>query len=414
MSHPIKTEFIQRRLVELNVSLSQVAKMMNFSYEGLRVLMERKTAPLATIHKLAKALLVAPEDLVGNGTPSVTPHDTGAEPMTPAKRVSKPHQLPAALPDFIGRDEAVISMTRLVLKHHHEHCVIGLYGMGGIGKTTLAVAVAHAVKAKFPHGQLFIDVLGMNETPMPPRMIMESVLTGLLGAREGWPENDDDLLASYRTGLSGKRLLLVLDNVHNERQIIPLLAGDRCTFLLTSRNRLPLDHSYSQDVKLFEAETAHAFMESLVRNRANANQIELIAQYCGFLPLALRVAGVFLRESLTWTADAYIDELEREALSVLSVGSDASKNVEAVLKLSATQLVRENPTLALRWRQLADRHADLTSGSIAAAWELKPNQREILDSLTSLVNRSLLLFDPVTNGYRLHDLLRPIAKGLFR
>jgi hypothetical protein len=405
MSKPVNVDLITQRMKDLDKTKAILAHEMGMSTEAIRILMIRRTAPLPTVHKLAKALQVDLEASTSIGAGAVSVAEEGQSAVLAPQPFSKPYQLPFSLPDFTGREDALETITRQIAKNSHRHCVIGLHGMGGIGKTTLAVAIAHAVKAKYPDGQLHIDVGGLDERPMSTRTVVEHLLTSLLGMRDGWPESEHELLSVFRSVLFGKRLLIILDNVHDERQIGPLLAGERSTFLLTSRNKLPIDHVHSHEVRLFDHDVAHRFLESLVCHRASSKQIAEIAKLCDYLPLALRVAGVFLRENLTWTAETYIDELERECFSVLSVGSDEKRNVEAVLKLSATQLVRENPTLALRWRQLAERSAELTPGSIAAAWDMRTSaQREIIDSLTMLVNRSLLLFDPLTNRYRFHDL----------
>ncbi|HYV37209.1 MAG TPA: hypothetical protein VE988_15995, partial [Gemmataceae bacterium] len=95
------------------------------------------------------------------------------------------------------------------------------------------------------------------------------------------------------------------------------------------------------------------------------------------------------------------------------VGRDPEKDVEAVLKLSSAQLLRDSVERATRWHQLCGFQADFDLAAAASAWKTSINDLSVLEDLSDLQGRSLLSFDANTRRYHMHDLMRPIAEGLF-
>jgi len=154
-------------------------------------------------------------------------------------------------------------------------------------------------------------------------------------------------------------------------------------------------------------------LRRIVEKRGTNEELQKVAGLCGHLPLALRVAGDFLRLKADWTVERYVQALENERLKWLKVGNAREKDVDYVLKLSSAQLVRDNPGLALRWHFLADWPADFAAAAAAAAWDMDPNDDAVLEDLSELVDRSMVLFDERTFRYRLHDLMKQIAAELF-
>ena len=165
-------------------------------------------------------------------------------------------------------------------------------------------------------------------------------------------------------------------------------------------------------IKIFSDKKALELLRSIVGEKGSENELCEVAELCGNLPLALRVAGDFLRLKQDWTVSQYIAALYQERLRWLKVGNDPQKDVETVLKLSAAQLVRDDIDLATHWHYLADWPSDFATDAVAAAWDMEDDY-EVLEGLSNLVDRSLVLFDEETFRYRLHDLMKPIAEGLF-
>src|SRR5271166_6286983 len=165
-------------------------------------------------------------------------------------------------------------------------------------------------------------------------------------------------------------------------------------------------------IGVFTPDKSLQLLRCIVGMKGSDPELLEVAELCGHLPLALRVAGHFLRLKQGWTVGQYIAALQAERLRWLKVGDDPQKDVEAVLKLSSAQLVRDDVDLATRWHHLADWPSDFASDAAAAAWDMD-DEHAVLDDLAKLVDRSLVLFDEATFRYRLHDLMKPIAAGLF-
>src|SRR5262249_34663833 len=113
-------------------------------------------------------------------------------------------------------------------------------GTGGLGKTTLAVHAAHQVSAHFPDGQLFVDLLGASPQAARPGEVIARFLRDLGIEGDKVPANDDERAALYRTTLTGRRVLILLDNAKDAAQVRTLLPGSSsCAVLVTTRNRTP-------------------------------------------------------------------------------------------------------------------------------------------------------------------------------
>lgn len=207
----------------------------------------------------------------------------------------------------------------------------------------------------------------------------------------------------------------MLDNAKDEAQVTPLITGDRTAFIITSRNALALDGMASVRVDVLPPEQSLKLLRGIVGAKGTDTELRTIADLCDHLPLALRVAGDFLRLKADWTVGKYIQALNTERLRWLKVGDDKHKDVGYVLTLSSAQLVRDNADLTLRWHYLNDWPTDFDAVAAAAAWNMDPEteELEVLDDLSELVDRSMVLFDEQTLRYRLHDLMKPIAGGLF-
>jgi hypothetical protein len=286
--------------------------------------------------------------------------------------------------------------------------------MGGVGKTTLAVRVAHEVNDHFPDAQLMLDLRGMSEQPMTAAEAMGRIVRDFHPEATNLPDTADELLTLYRSTLAGKRALIVLDNARDEEQVQHLVTvPPPVGFIVTSRTTLALDGVESVRLDVLPPEEALALLSGIVKGKGTNDELRKVAELCGRLPLALRVAGDFLRLKEDWTTPQYIAALEVERLRWLKVGSDSKKDVEAVLKLSSAQLVRDNPQLATNWHLLHTFQGDFALPAAAACWNRAPDDPGVHRDLSDLTDRSLILFDDETCRYRLHDLMKPIAEGLF-
>jgi len=385
--------------------LKQVADTVGLPWEKLLSPAERKRIGLDDL---------PPVSGTTSANPTPSPASTIITPMIP----SRLFQLPAELTDFTGREQQILEITRMLCGAPREIRLPLLGGMGGIGKTSLAIQAAHQVKQHFPDAQLFLELRGtadgLKEQALTPSEAMSRIIRAFQPDAIKLPDDENELAAIYRSILASKRALIVLDNAGSEAQLRPLLtASPPVRFLITSRRAQALDNVESIQVDVLPLAEAFDLLRGITGTKGTKAELLTIAGLCGFLPLALRVAGVFLRVKDDWPVSRYIAALQQERLRWLKVGADPEKDVEAVLKLSSAQLVRDCEDRAYRWHLLHNFQGDFGVAAAAALWQTDENDLGVLDDLADLKNRSLISYDPGTRRYRLHDLMKPIAAELF-
>ncbi|MEV6719181.1 BTAD domain-containing putative transcriptional regulator [Lentzea sp. NPDC051208] len=304
--------------------------------------------------------------------------------------------LPRDVADFTGRIAEMDRLTRAVTGKAAV-VISAIDGMPGVGKTTLAVHLAH--RLEYPDGQLFIDLHAhtAGRAPVEPTDALD-VLLRALGLEE-IPVSLDERAALWRAELSRRRLLVVLDNAVSADQVRPLLPGvPGSLVLVTSRARLVELEGTSTltlDV-LSEAEALQLFATIVGDERGNDAAAREVVELCGRLPLAVRLAAGRLRSRPTWTTAHLATRLREGRLSEL----------DAVFALSFSQL----PAAHQRLFGLLGLHhgTDFDVHQAAALGEL--DLLETDGMLEDLVDVHLL--EPTSLGrYRMHDLLRQYAQS---
>ncbi|HCU50384.1 MAG TPA: hypothetical protein DGG94_11390 [Micromonosporaceae bacterium] len=328
-----------------------------------------------------------------------------------------PAQLPADLATFTGREPELEHLLNICAGVDQHVVVSVIDGMAGVGKTALAIRIAHRLAHLFPDGQLFVDLHGYTRetAPMDPGDALDRILRGLGLLGEDLPRNVDERAAFLRSVLAGRRVLLLLDNAHSEEQIRPLLPGSPgCLTLITSRRRLSgLDNVKPLSLEVLEPGDALTLLEKVAeRNRLATESVDCLHQIvdlCGRLPLAIRIAGARLRSRPDRTAERLATRLQdhRFRLSELEVGDLA---VRASLELSYSgQHARQQMILgAAAWTPASS----FASWFPAALCGIDEMEAEYLAE--RLVDAQLL--GTVPDGpasqarYRLHDLTRMFAQ----
>jgi len=319
------------------------------------------------------------------------------------------HQLPADLADFTGREGEVRELVAL-LGGGGGATISAIGGMGGVGKTALAVHVAHQVAERYPDGQIVVEMGGTSEQPLTPLEAMGRVIHAFQPELR-LPDDPNEVTAIYRTTLEGRKALLLLDNAANSAQVRPLVVPAGCGLVVTSRHNISLPGLRHFDLDALPVEEACALLQTIVgEERATDEELGTVVKLCGRLPLALRVAGDFLVVHPDWSAAEYAQALadERERLARLK---HEDLDVGAALGLSAAQLVRERADLAARWQMLSVFPAPFERAAVAAVWGVE--EGEARDGLSELAARSLVLYEQAGGLYRLHDLMRLVAEDAF-
>jgi DNA-binding SARP family transcriptional activator/tetratricopeptide (TPR) repeat protein len=209
-----------------------------------------------------------------------------------------PRQLPPDPAHLVGRDDLVAEASWLLGRQPGRAIqVVVISGPGGMGKTALARRVAHLLSERYPDGQLYAELRGTAGQPADQREVLAQFLRafGVPTIPEGMPER----VATYRSLVADRRLLVVLDDAADGAQVRDLIpAGPGCGVLVTARKRLPeIDgaHHLPPLAPLDPAAATELFLRVVgnagIDLRAEQDAIDRVVALCGGLPLALRVAG---------------------------------------------------------------------------------------------------------------------------
>jgi tetratricopeptide (TPR) repeat protein len=332
-----------------------------------------------------------------------------------------PQQLPAAVAHFAGRAGELATLTGLLrgrVDAGGTVVISAVSGTAGVGKTALAVYWAHQVADRFPDGQLYVNLRGFDPSGsvMAPAEGVRRFLDALQVPPQRIPVDLDAQAALYRSQLAGKRILVVLDNARDTKQIRPLLPGaPTCLVLVTSRHQL---------TGLIAADGAHPIMldlltdeeaRQLLARRLGADRVaaepaavgEIITR-CAHLPLALALvaARVAVRPhgGLHLLAEELRDTQHRwQTLT----GDDPTTDVQAVFSWSYQTLT---PAAARLFRLLGLHPGPDLAAPAAASLVGLPAEvaRPVLAELT----QASLLVEHVPGRYTFHDLLRTYASDL--
>ena len=313
-----------------------------------------------------------------------------AEPPQAAGPVPRPlHQLPSPPADFVGRTGELADLRAAMASGGAAICA--LLGMGGVGKTALALKVAHEFRDAYPDGQIYLDLRGLSEQPLSADEAAAHVI------RSFHPEDPlpdgPRLAALYREVLHDRRVLLLMDNAAGRDQIEPLIPPESCALLVTSRRRFSLPGGFHRDLEQLPALDACALLRR-ISPRA-AEWAPTIEKLCGGLPFALRGAGSTLAERPDLAVSQFVRRLEGEG--------QRAKLGEAVVGVSYALL---SESLRARFRALSAFPAAFDAAAAGAVWDL-PGPEETDDALGELIRWCLL--EGEEGRYRLHDLARAFA-----
>ncbi|MEV6416654.1 tetratricopeptide repeat protein [Kribbella sp. NPDC051718] len=371
----------------------------------------RRYPQLSTVDALAEALHLDADQTAALAA-AASRRGKSDKPAPKPSLAASPRQLPFASGDFTGRIREMELLTKY-LTTSKGVSVTAITGMGGIGKTTLAIHTAHQVADHFPDGQLYLDLRGFGIGP--PLEPLDALTYLLEDLGETPPVDLATATARFRTALAGRRLALVLDNASDQDQVRPLLPGSGgCAVIVTSRRSMaglggrqfqlgepPLEESIEMLRRISE------------RPDAPEDECAEVVRQCGGLPLAIRMAGARLASRPTWPVAHLAERLAdgRRRLDELQLDDSG---VRATLVLSIEQLAGSDDPIDVQavtmfaLLGLSD-SVDLTS-ALAAALSDSPEPEAVV-VLERLVDVHLLA-TPGPGRYRLHDLVRVAAREL--
>ncbi|NRQ30334.1 tetratricopeptide repeat protein [Nonomuraea sp. NN258] len=406
--HPLR-ERLRAQLMLAYYRCGRQGDALNVFTETREALIEELgVEPGPELAALHQRILAADPTLAAG---EVLDDDEPAPEEEPALELPRPAQLPAAVNDFTGRKEIAGRLRSLLSAQTSAEGmpVAAICGIGGVGKTALAVHVAHTAGDLFPDGQLYADLRGYTDEATAPESALGGFLRALGIPPDVIPEGLPERSALYRSILSERRILVLLDNARDAEQVMPLLPGSPgCAAIVTSRVKLAdLPSARLIDLDVMEPDEALSLFASVAgpeRVAAEHGAAMDVVAACGFLPLAVRIVAARLAARPTWTVASLVPRLadEQRRLDELRVGNLA---VEATFALGYGQL---ESTQARAFRLLSlPNGPDISSGAAAAVLSMSTLEAEAV--LESLVDASLLEA-PGPGRYRFHDLLKLFAR----
>ena len=298
------------------------------------------------------------------------------------------HQLPTPPGDFTGRLKDLTDLVEKV-RFNGTH-VLGFFGMGGIGKTVLALKLAEELIPRYPDAQFFVDLRGTSRQPLSAHDVMAQVIRAYDPVTP-LPAPGAELEGKYRSVLNERRAIIFLDNASDREQIVPLILHEGCILIVTSRHCFALPGLIEKHVDVLPPEEACEFLLTIAPRLEN--RADEMARLCGCLPLALREAANMLVEHRDLSVDNFVRRMSethgRRALVTDSV---------------APSYAALSPELQKMWRLLSVFPGGFDGEDAAAIWNINPAAAQ--DFLSVLLACSMLQWSDSRSPYRLHDLLR--------
>jgi tetratricopeptide (TPR) repeat protein/transcriptional regulator with XRE-family HTH domain len=325
--------------------------------------------------------------------------------------------LPRDIATFTGRDAELVQLVEVLEDTAAGTAgVVSIHaidGMAGIGKTAFAVHAAHRLSSRFPDGQIFLRLHGHTpgQSPAEPTDALATLLLTIGIPAQQIPADMEARAGLWRDRMSGKRVMLVLDDATGSEQVRPLLPGAAGTLVLvTSRRRLaalPDALSLTLDI-LRPGQAAELFARLVGRAdvRASDSHVADVARLCGYLPLAISLMAGQLKHHHTWTAADLATDLALASDRLAAMHAE-DHSVAAAFDLSYRDLTAD--------RQLFFRRLGLQPGpdidSFAAA-AVTDTTLSIARALLEDLYAHHLIDEPARGRYRFHDLIREHARAL--
>ncbi|UYQ63026.1 AfsR/SARP family transcriptional regulator [Streptomyces peucetius] len=347
--------------------------------------------------------------------PSLAPARRGAARAGTAPPAAVvPQALPFDVPDFSGR---AVELERIhaVVEHTPPGTptVIAVDGMGGGGKTALAVRAAHQLAHRYPDGQLFVDLRGFTpgQEPLSAFRAQGDLLAAAGICSEEIPGVPAGRHALWQSYMRGRRMLLVLDNADTAEQVRPLVpASPDSLTLITSRPRLTdLDGVEWLSLGALPEPDSHEILRHTLggeRLEREADAAAELLRLCGGLPLAVRIAAARLSNRPRWTVQHLVDRLRDHGRRLDELSSE-DRGVAGALSLSYESMPRQDRRAFRLLGHHPGRYIDVEEAG-ALLGRGTTDAEDVLERLVDV--RLLEAREP--GAYAFHDLVRHFARRL--
>ncbi|XSG77678.1 tetratricopeptide repeat protein [Herpetosiphon llansteffanensis] len=356
----------------------------------------------ATYHRYQKALFEQLAKLLNQ------PHQPRSDDPNSIADRAPIHQLRPAVGDFVGREPEFKRLTQAIQIAHTAKrgaALVGIHGMGGIGKSELSLIVAQNIVHLYPDAQLMLNMYGAREHALSTEQALGLVINAL-DPKTRLPEKREQLLARYHNILHNKQVLIVVDDARDAEHVRDLIPPVGCCLIITSRQRFSLPAMASVQLEALNAEESSNLIQEIC-SRLDRTSAEQMASACNYLPLALRVSASILQNNPALKLEHYLAQLtdENQRLQALRDPDDQQLNVEASLALSYAQLSAQQQYFL---RQLAVLVADFSSSLGLTMLDL-PNNLEAENQIYYLLRHNLLQYNSHSERWSMHDLIRSFA-----
>ncbi|WP_317987194.1 ATP-binding protein [Streptomyces kanamyceticus] len=341
-------------------------------------------------------------------------------PRPPAPTTTSPHRIPDNVPrdiPWVGRHDELRRLTAALCEGNGTSAAVvtveAIDGMGGVGKTAMAVHLAHRLRDRFPDGRLFLHLGGhaSDRDPLPATRALAELLRLLGLPPKELPQDLDELVSLWRTTVRDRRMMVILDDAADTGQVRPLLPGDSPTaVVVTSRRRLPgLPGVRPVSLDVLPRDDAVLLFERRVDGRCVTRraEVEEIILRCGHLPLAIEIAASRLLSRPSWSTSDLLDQLTAGSAHLPEL-RDGERTLRHVFDLSCRALT---PPQRLVFRRMG-LHFGVEFGphAVAALAGLPVEETDrILEELLS----QHLISEPSPHRFSMHDLLREYARSLY-
>jgi DNA-binding SARP family transcriptional activator len=417
-AHPLREHLQALLMLSMYRSGRQAEALVAYRQARLTLIEEIGAEPGQELSELHQQILSADPVLT---QPEPEPEPDPAPAPRPVRRTVTPRELPGPVPHFVGRASALAALAALLptdmdIKSPEAVVISAIGGTAGVGKTALAVHWAHRVAARFPDGQLYVNLRGFDPglAPVLPGDAIQGFLEALGVPADQQPASLEARRGLYRSQLAGRRMLILLDNARDTAQVRPLLPGGTGNLVLvTSRHQLtglvaaeaaaPITLDVLTDVEAWEM--LRGRLGSL-RVKAEPAAVTKLIEVSARLPLALSIVAARAAQRPWSPLAALAAELEESTLDGFDTG-DGVTSVRTALSWSYQQL----PDAAARLFRLLSVHPgpDISVPAAASLTGLpEAEARQVLGELS----QAHLVAEPAAGRFSFHDLLRAYAAEL--
>jgi tetratricopeptide (TPR) repeat protein len=320
-------------------------------------------------------------------------------------------QLPQKLEAFFGRKD---SLHEVAGKTWNSAGPICLYGKKAIGKTALALELAHQLAPKYPDAQFYIDLKGDSDKPLPVSKAMGYVLRAF-NPQEAIPSDPLELSEQYGASFRGKRILIVLENVKKLSQIKHLMPPKSGMMIVTSETKIAPPGSFSRQVKELHQDEGELLLFYLAPT-AKQDSAE-ISELCGNSPLAISIVGSFIKENPDFPLTNIINSLREERRLMKPEGDEFIKeekkeieiidrDVQPIFNIVNRELKKETATVLRKLALFADSFDEKAEENICGDREN--------EHLKRLVALKLIEYDPLNQRYFFHEVIRQLVSKELR